>query len=75
MKMISDLGQEFGEYMIQLTSELFLRKEQPHSLSEMEERLRKMLFSASWARRWSGSTSSSDRQVVAALSASLIFSV
>lgn len=44
MKMISDLGQEFGGYLIKLTSEIFLRKEQPHSLSEMEKRIRKMLL-------------------------------
>lgn len=44
MKMISDLGQEFGEYLLQLTSELFLKKEQPRSLSEMEKRLRAMLL-------------------------------
>ncbi len=44
MKMISDLCQEFGEYMLQLTSELFLKKEQPRSLSEMEKRLRAILL-------------------------------
>jgi len=44
MKMISDLGQEFGQYLIQLTSELFIKKEQPGSLSEMEKRIREMLL-------------------------------
>jgi len=41
---ISELGQEFGRYMIQLTSELFLRNEQPRSLSEMERDIRVMLL-------------------------------
>jgi hypothetical protein len=33
---ISKLGQGFGQYMIQLISELFIRTGQPRSLSEME---------------------------------------
>jgi len=41
---ISKLGQEFGQYMIQLTSELFLRTGQPRSLSEMERNIRMMLL-------------------------------
>ncbi len=41
---ISKLGQEFGRYMIQLSSELFLRNEQPRSLSEMERNIRIMLL-------------------------------
>ena len=44
MKNISKLGQEFGQYMIQLTSELFLRTGQPRSLSEMERNIRTMLL-------------------------------
>ena len=38
------LGQEFGQYMIQLTSELFLRTGQAGSLSEMERNIRVMLL-------------------------------
>jgi len=41
---IGKLGQEFGRYMIQLTSELFLRNDQPRSLSEMERNIRTMLL-------------------------------
>jgi hypothetical protein len=44
MKVISDLGQEFGQYLIQLTSELFLKTEKPRSLSEMERSIRQMLL-------------------------------
>ena len=44
MDNIAKLGQEFGRYMIQLTSELFLRNEQPRSLSEMERNIRTMLL-------------------------------
>lgn len=44
MSMISELGQEFGQYLIQLTSELFLRPEQPRSLSEIERSIREMLL-------------------------------
>jgi hypothetical protein len=42
--MISELGQEFGQYLIQLTSELFMRAEQPRSLSEIERSIRAMLL-------------------------------
>ena len=44
MNNIAKLGQEFGQYLIQLTSELFLRTGQPHSLSEMERNIRAMLL-------------------------------
>jgi hypothetical protein len=44
MSLITDLGQEFGQYLIQLTSELFLRPEQPRSLSEIERGIREMLM-------------------------------
>ena len=44
MNNIAKLGQEFGQYMIQLTSELFLQTGQPHSLSEMERNIRMMLL-------------------------------
>jgi hypothetical protein len=44
MDNITELGQEFGRYMIQLTSELFLGNEQPRSLSEMERNIRTMLL-------------------------------
>lgn len=44
MNNISKLGQEFGQYMIQLTSELFLRTGQPRSLREMERNIRTMLL-------------------------------
>jgi hypothetical protein len=44
MSDIGKLGQEFGRYMIQLTSELFLRNDQPRSLSEMERNIRTMLL-------------------------------
>ena len=44
MNNITQLGQEFGQYMTQLTSELFLRTSQPHSLSEMERNIRVMLL-------------------------------
>ena len=44
MTNISKLGQEFGQYMIQLTSELFIRRGQPGSLSEMERNIRRMLL-------------------------------
>ena len=39
MTNISKLGQEFGQYLIQLMGELMLRSsEQPRSLSEMERK-------------------------------------
>ena len=44
MSMINEIGQEYGQYLIQLTSELFLRPEQPRSLSEIERRIREMLL-------------------------------
>jgi len=44
MNNIAKLGQEFGQYMIQLTSELFIRTGQPSSLSEMERNIRTMLL-------------------------------
>ena len=46
MKNISRLGQEFGQYLIQLTAELFLGKGEPRSLSEMERNIRAMLLKA-----------------------------
>ena len=44
MNNIAKLGQEFGQYMIQLTSELFVGSGQPRSLSEMEQKIREMLL-------------------------------
>lgn len=44
MNNITKLGQEFGQYMIQLTSELFVGSGQPRSLSEMEQKIREMLL-------------------------------
>jgi hypothetical protein len=44
MNNIAKLGQEFGQYMIQLTSELFVGSGQPRSLSEMEHKIREMLL-------------------------------
>ena len=46
MNNISKLGQEFGQYMIQLISELFIGTGQPRSLSEMERNIRRMLLKA-----------------------------
>ncbi len=43
MKTISQLGQEFGQYVIQLTAELMGAGE-PKSLSEMERQIRHMLL-------------------------------
>jgi hypothetical protein len=43
MSQIAELGQEFGEYVLQLTSEL-LYKKQDSSLSEMERQTRAMLL-------------------------------
>ena len=43
MSQIAELGQEFGEYVLQLTSEL-LYKKQDSSLSEMERQTRVMLL-------------------------------
>jgi hypothetical protein len=47
---ISRLGQEFGQYLIQLTAELFLGKGEPRSLSEMERNIRAMLLKAGLVR-------------------------
>ena len=47
MTNISNLGQEFGQYLIQLMAELMLRSgEQPRSLSDMERNIREMLLKA-----------------------------
>ena len=43
MKTITKLGQEFGQYVIQLTAELMGAGE-PKSLSEMERQIRQMLL-------------------------------
>ena len=43
MKTISQLGQEFGQYVIQLTAELMGAGE-PKSLSEMEQQIRQMFL-------------------------------
>ena len=44
MNNIAKLGQEFGQYVIQLSSELLVRNSQPKSLSEMERNIRQMLL-------------------------------
>ncbi len=44
MNNIAKLGQEFGQYMLQLTSGLFVKTGQPRSLSEMERNIRAMLL-------------------------------
>jgi hypothetical protein len=44
MNNLAKLGQEFGQYVIQLTSELLVRTSQPKSLSEMERNIRQMLL-------------------------------
>lgn len=44
MSNIVQLGQEFGQYVIQLTSELLTKVSQPTSLSEMERGIRQMLL-------------------------------
>ncbi|HEX9924893.1 MAG TPA: hypothetical protein VGD99_19710 [Anaerolineae bacterium] len=44
MNNIAKLGQEFGQYVIQLSSELLVRTSQPKSLSEMERNIRQMLL-------------------------------
>ena len=44
MRDIARLGQEFGQYVLQLTSELLVRTVQPKSLSEMERGIRQMLM-------------------------------
>jgi hypothetical protein len=44
MSSISQLGQEFGQHVIQLASELLVKTGQPKSLSEMERGIRQMLL-------------------------------
>lgn len=44
MNNIAKLGQEFGQYVIELTSELLVKTGQPKSLSEMERHIRQMLL-------------------------------
>lgn len=44
MNNIAKLGQEFGQYITQLTAELFLERDQPTSVSEMERNIRAMLL-------------------------------
>lgn len=44
MSGIAQLGQEFGQYVIRLTSELLDKVRQPTSLSEMERGIRRMLL-------------------------------
>jgi hypothetical protein len=44
MNNITKLGQEFGQYVIQLTSELLVKTGQPKSLSDMERNIRHMLL-------------------------------
>jgi hypothetical protein len=44
MNNIAKLGQEFGHYVIQLTSELLVKTGQPKSLSEMERNIRQVLL-------------------------------
>jgi DNA-directed RNA polymerase subunit RPC12/RpoP len=44
MNTFAKLSQEFGHYLVYLTSELFFYSEQPHSLSEMERKMRAMLL-------------------------------
>lgn len=44
MNNIAKLGQEFGEYMVKLSAELFLGSGQPNSLSDMERKVRQMVI-------------------------------
>jgi hypothetical protein len=44
MSNIAQLGQEFGQHVIRLTSELLVKTGQPKSLSEMERGIRQMLL-------------------------------
>jgi len=44
MKTITELGQEFGQYLMKLASELFLSSGGAKSLSEMERKVRAMLL-------------------------------
>jgi len=53
MKTIANLGQEFGQYVIQLTAELMGAGE-PKSLSEMEGQIRQMILKLGrfWLGAW-----------------------
>ncbi len=44
MSYIAKLGQEFGQYVVQLTGQLLVSNQQPRSLSEMERQIRDMLL-------------------------------
>lgn len=44
MSYVAKLGQEFGQYVVQLTGQLLLSHQQPSSLSEMERSMREMLL-------------------------------
>ena len=44
MSYIAKLGQEFGQYVVQLTGQLLLSNQHPKSLSEMERQIREMLL-------------------------------
>jgi hypothetical protein len=44
MSHVAQLGQEFGQYVIQMTAKLLLSNQSPHSLSEMERGIREMLL-------------------------------
>jgi hypothetical protein len=44
MTVIGKLGQEFGQYVLQLTGQLLLSHQRPDSLSEMERSIRDMLL-------------------------------
>jgi len=44
MSYIAKLGQEFGQYVVQLAGQLFLSHQQPTSLSEMERSIREILL-------------------------------
>lgn len=44
MNNFAKLSQEFGHHLVYLTSQLFFYSEQPHSLSEMERKMRAMLL-------------------------------
>jgi hypothetical protein len=44
MSYIAKLGQEFGQYVVQLTGQLLLSNQSPKSLSEMERQIREKLL-------------------------------
>ena len=44
MSYIAKLGQEFGQYVTQLTGQLLLSNQHPRSLSEMERQIREVLL-------------------------------